>query len=146
MPVDVRITPAVCGICSELAPESIRRQWDVFKAHVLTRESDMYLLAAFSYETLVTQTGRKGTGFKIFCALLTDKGSNGFDFDKETIITQAIYNRYWDLVIRDEYWDVQPVSKRTWVPYDRALEIWERTNKSEINFYEKRLELWLTKL
>jgi hypothetical protein len=146
MPVDIDITPAVCAVCDGVPPVYLKTNWDNLKSHIFRRESELYNNALIACALVHAQKGSKTMGFKIFIAALSDKPSNGFDFEKDTPVTTAIWDKYWGLaMLRGVFWESPVGSSVKAVPYMRAIEIWKQIAGAEISFYRERLEIWLTR-
>jgi hypothetical protein len=141
---DIPITPAVCGICDGLPREYIKANWDALRAHVFRKEKEIYDVALLSCSVAHARKGNREMGYNIFAAVLIGEYANGFDFKKNNGVAMAIFEKYWDLAKRDEFWASAREVPRSAVPYSRALEIWQANFKEDINFCLKSLKAWLT--
>ena len=143
MHLDIDITPGVCGACDGLPTEYLIVNWDILKANVFRREEGLYDIALVGCAVANRQNGNRSMGYAVFSALLTDGPANGFDYKKDDIVARAIFDKYWTLAKRDDFWEVANGPYRTQISFAQAIGIWKQIGIEEIEFCRKRLTSWL---
>jgi hypothetical protein len=139
MPTTMTITPGMCALIENLAPEVLRDKWDLFVSEVFNKEADPIYERAMGTCAMVRLSRMNlALGRKLFKDQLT-ADQVAFQFEP---VPDFILSYYWGLSKLSGLWNPE-VGIGKHAPFNKALEIWRQSRADDIEFCRRSIEEWV---
>jgi hypothetical protein len=139
VPKAITITPGMCALVENLAPEILRDKWDLFVIEVFNKEASPIYDRAMATCAMVRLTRMNlALGRKMFKDQLT---ADQIAFQYEPV-PDFILSYYWALSKLGSLWK-PAIGMGNHAPFATALEIWQETRSEDIEFCRRSIQEWV---